>query len=62
MNERGRVGQIAVMKDEMWIRIMGVLINMVDPGRIEKGAAALNAMNLVTFGKKTGLGRRRPDP
>ncbi len=43
------VGQVAVMQDEPLIRLMGVLIEVVDPVGVEQRAAALDAVDDVAL-------------
>ncbi len=52
MNERRRVGQITIVEDELRIGVVRILVDIVNPGRIEKRAATLDAMNFVTFSQK----------
>jgi hypothetical protein len=40
------------MKLKVMIRDMGILINMINAGRIKRRRTTLNAMNKVSFGKQ----------
>jgi len=48
----GGVGQVAVMKLEVNVRLMRILVEMVNPLRIEKRASPFNAMHLVALLQK----------
>ena len=37
------------MQLQLWVRIMGILTNMVDPPRIEERRPALNPMNFIAL-------------
>jgi hypothetical protein len=47
--QAGGVRQIAVMECEPAIRFVGVLIEVVNPVRVEEGGAALDSVNLIAF-------------
>ena len=48
-NERRAVGHIAVMKVKCGIGRMRILIDFLDPARVERRGAALEAVDFVTF-------------
>ena len=56
----GGIGQIAVMHEKARRPLMGVVIEMVDPGAVEGGGAALYAVNLVALGEQQFRQQGRP--
>ena len=52
VDERGAVGHVAVVKDELRVGIVGVLVDVVDTSGIEERGAALDAVDLVAFGEE----------
>ncbi len=51
-NQVSAVGQIAVMEHQPWISLMGILIEVINPGGVEAAGTALNAMNFVSLLKQ----------
>ncbi len=52
VDERRRVGEIAVVEDELWMGIVRILVDVVDAIGIEERGAALDAVDLVAFGEE----------
>ena len=51
------------MKKEVWRWIVRVLVEVIDPGGVEKRGSTLNAVDLIAFGKaEIPPDRLRPDP
>jgi hypothetical protein len=50
--ERATIRQIGVMKKESGVGFMKILVNVVEALRVETRGTALEAVNLITFGKK----------
>ena len=51
-DQAGGIGQIPMMQNELAIRFMGILIQVVNPVGIEKRRAALDAMDFIAFFKQ----------
>ena len=51
-NDAARVGHVAVVQNEAAIGFVRVLVEMVDAIGVEKGSAALDAMNLVALSQQ----------
>src|SRR6266581_4593876 len=49
VNEAARIGHVAVVQEETPVRFVRILIQMVDPGGVEKRRAPLDAVNDVPF-------------
>ena len=47
-----RIGEVAVMKDHLSIRIVRIFVKMVDAVRVEQGCPAFDAMDLIAFGQQ----------
>ena len=41
-NQVGAVGEIAVMKSEPWVALMGVLVEVIDPAGVKRGSSPLD--------------------
>ena len=51
-DEIGRIRQISVMQAQPDIALMRILVEMIDAVRIERGRAALDAVNLVALAEQ----------
>jgi hypothetical protein len=51
-DEIGGIGHIAVVKNKPEVFLVGVLIEMVNPLRVEERGAALDAVHLVPLGRE----------
>jgi len=52
VDEREGVGHVAVVQDEMARGQVRVLVDVVNARGVEQGGAALDAVDLITFGKQ----------
>ena len=48
----GAICEIAVMKDQPGVVLMGVLIKVIDPGGVETACSSLNPMHFVALLKQ----------
>ena len=51
-DEISGIGEIAKMKHEVQVPLVGILVKMVDAAGIKRGGAAFNAVNYVIFFEK----------
>ena len=52
VNQAGGISQVAVVQDEITIRFVGTLVNMIDPIGVEQRGSPLDAMNLIPLLKQ----------
>ena len=45
----GAVGEIAVMKSEPWVALMGVLVEVIDPAGVKRGSSPLDPVYLIAL-------------
>ncbi len=49
VDEGRRVGQIAVVEDEVGRGIVGIFVDVIDTSGVEEGGSALDAIDLIAF-------------
>ncbi len=57
----GRVGQVAIVQEQLDVALVRILIQMIDAIGVERRGAALDAVNLIALAAAgTRRGRRHP--
>jgi len=52
VNERGGVGEVAIVKDKPRMRVVGILVDVVNAVGIKQRRSPLYAMDLIAFGEE----------